>query len=75
MKRASAESRLLDSPSRRTHVTVVGRCRVCGCTDLCPCINAGVPCSWVDAEHTLCNSVECVARVPLRELEVMTPAC
>lgn len=36
-----------------------GTCRVCGCTDgdCRQCIaKTGEPCSWVDAEHTLCSA-------------------
>lgn len=29
-------------------------CRECGCTDECPCLVAGVPCSW--AERDLCSA-------------------
>jgi hypothetical protein len=79
MKRASAESRLLDSP--RSHsVVIVGKCRICGCTDENPCTAEWVGdaidaprCAWVDREHTLCDSIHCLARVPLRELEEMVP--
>jgi len=58
-----------------------GICRVCGCTDLSPCIfSADEPrfgaddpgilqqCSWMDAAHTLCSNFKCVAVVPLDEL-------
>ncbi len=66
---------------------VSGLCRVCGCTDLSPCIfsndssafgedEPGIlrQCSWMDEKHTLCSNLECVAVVPLNELlEIVFP--
>lgn len=48
-----------------------GACRVCGCTDRAPCQDNGdgVPCCWLDAAHTLCDNIECIAQVPLEVLE------
>ena len=49
-----------------------GKCRVCGCTESRPCQrqfeDGPVPCSWLNAEKTLCSSLACVAEVPLDEL-------
>jgi hypothetical protein len=36
------------------------KCRVCGCTDLNPCVTNGVPCHWV--EEDLCSA--CVGKEP-----------
>jgi len=60
---------------------ISGVCRVCGCTDLAPCIisqgllvdrdgdpSALAACSWLDEAHTLCSNLDCVAVVPLSEL-------
>ena len=45
------------------------KCRVCGCTELNPCItDAGEPCAWLDFDHTLCSNPQCVARIPLDAL-------
>jgi len=33
-----------------------GVCRICGCTDNAACIVDGVPCSWVNEDHTLCSA-------------------
>lgn len=57
----------------RREVVIVGKCRVCGCTDLAPCVDeeTGLTCVWVDAEHTLCDFIQCIAVVPICELERM----
>jgi len=52
----------------------VGRCRVCGCTDETPCCVAieevgTAPCWWIDARKTLCSNPECLAVVPLEQIE------
>lgn len=80
MKRASAETRLLDSPSRVKPGDSAatpqrrGVCRVCGCTDDHPCIDENFHCCvWVDANHTLCDNLDCIAVVPMSELELMVP--
>lgn len=54
-------------------VVIVGKCRTCGCTDLAPCQDSedGLPCTWMDPAHTLCDNIECIARVPLSELEYL----
>lgn len=54
------------SPRARTALRIVsaastppGNCMVCGCTDAdCQgCIDVlGMPCSWVNEDHTLCNA-------------------
>lgn len=52
-----------------------GKCRVCGCTDLQPCVVGGGKgnpvefCLWLDAEHTLCSNPRCIAVTPLSVLE------
>lgn len=59
----------MSAPRVVTH----GKCRVCGCTDAAPCVDAEtmVCCTWVDQAHTLCDNVQCIARVPLAELDEM----
>jgi hypothetical protein len=53
------------------------KCRVCGCTELRPCLfsvgqgNPLMPCSWLDLDHTLCTNPRCVGAVPLAELDEM----
>ena len=55
-----------------------GKCRVCGCTELRPCLAQIAPgepmiaCSWMDFDHTLCSNFRCVAAVPLDELLELT---
>lgn len=52
-----------------------GTCRICGCTDKTPCVDEFEnPCAWIDAEHTLCDNLDCIARIPMSELEAMLPA-
>lgn len=57
-----------------------GKCRVCGCSNLNPCFlggGNGAPietCSWLDADHTLCSNLECIAVTPLRVLMEMRAA-
>lgn len=59
--------------SKRSKVVTSGVCRVCGCTELNPCVmEGGLTCVWVDAEHTLCDNLQCIAVVPIGELEQMT---
>lgn len=54
--------------------TAPGKCRVCGCSSVKPClfqIAAGEPliaCSWIDFDHTLCSNFRCIAVIPLDEL-------
>ncbi len=54
-----------------------GKCRVCGCTALRPClvqIAQGEPlvsCAWIDFDHTVCSNFRCIAMVPLDELLAM----
>lgn len=57
---------------------VIGeQCRVCGCTELRPCmVRVGDGdlveiCQWMDADHTLCSAPPCIAQIPLSELEQM----
>lgn len=58
------------------------KCRICGCTELSPCVMEefldggadGFPepdrwtCTWMDFDHTLCSNVQCVAQIPMNEL-------
>jgi hypothetical protein len=37
-----------------------GVCRVCGCTDLEPCIVNHRTCAWVDRAKTLCSAGPCI---------------
>jgi hypothetical protein len=66
-------------------VYVPGVCRICGCTELSPCIFEAdflegnerpelLRCSWMDAGRTLCSNLHCVAQVPLDELVAMCAA-
>ena len=49
-----------------------GKCRICGCTEERPCADENNnPCAWVDLAHTLCDNLDCIARVPMSELEKM----
>lgn len=50
---------------------VCGKCRVCGCSELNPCVDesSGLSCTWVDDAHTLCDNIQCLAQIPLVELE------
>lgn len=51
-----------------------GKCRVCSCSQLKPCliqIAQGEPlaaCSWIDFDHTLCSNFRCIGAIPLDEL-------
>jgi hypothetical protein len=51
-----------------------GKCRVCGCSQLKPCllqIAPGEPliaCAWIDFDHTLCSNFRCIGTIPLDEL-------
>jgi hypothetical protein len=53
------------------------RCRVCGCTQVRPCMTGGGDgspvefCAWLDADHTLCSNIRCIAQVSLADLEAM----
>ena|SRR2546429_87487 len=61
-----------------TTVYTPGICRVCGCTELSPCILSAADsafgedepgilsrCSWLDPARTLCSNLHCIAQVPL----------
>lgn len=51
-----------------------GVCRVCGCTDSTPCVEEnGMTCVWIDADHTLCDNLECLAQVPMSEILQLRP--
>ena len=51
-------------------IVVSGRCRVCGCTELQPCLlEDELPCAWLDLERTLCTNPRCVGQVPIAVLE------
>lgn len=78
MHRLGPEGRLNDCPVATTPGGAAadphrpGVCRVCGCTDSTPCVEEnGMTCVWVDANHTLCDHLECIAQVPMSELEQM----
>jgi hypothetical protein len=53
----------------------IGRCRVCGCTDLRACtFQRGAQlfvCTWLDRDKTLCTNLECVASISLDVLVAM----
>jgi hypothetical protein len=58
-----------------------GKCRVCGCTELQPCVAQLAPgqplitCCWLDPGRTLCSNFRCVGRVPMDQLiELMKDA-
>lgn len=50
------------------------KCRVCGCTELNPCLiqfedeDHREACAWFDFDHTLCTNPKCVAVIRLSEL-------
>jgi hypothetical protein len=54
-----------------------GICRVCGCTENRACIFDAGPgsseeasaCWWVNAAKTLCSNPQCLAVVPLEQIE------
>lgn len=51
-----------------------GKCRICGCTVLNPCLDDnGIACAWMDREQTLCDNLECIGRVSIGELLEMQP--
>lgn len=58
-------------------LTIPGRCRICGCTELAPCHwteiirdeETPMVCAWLDFDRTICTNPRCVAVVPLTELE------
>lgn len=48
------------------------KCRVCGCTADSPCVfGDDDTCAWFDKDRTLCTNLDCIAQVPLGELEEM----
>jgi hypothetical protein len=55
-----------------------GKCRVCGCSELRPCMSEGGDgnpvqfCSWFDLEETLCTNLPCIGATPLETLLKMT---
>lgn len=57
-----------------TKVVTAGKCRVCGCTDLNPCVSGGgdgnpvMRCAWMDVDHTLCSNFRCIAVIQIDEL-------
>ena len=64
-------------------VDLAGVCRVCGCSELDPCVipvleQAGCvrrrgmqTCSWFDAQRTLCTNPQCIGQIPLSDLMTM----
>jgi hypothetical protein len=77
MQRRGPEARLYASANHaqpgagQVSVTWVGKCRVCGCTNVDPCPDNGdgVVCQWLDAQGTLCDNIQCIAKIPLDVLE------
>lgn len=62
---------------------ISGKCRVCGCTELNPCLSAGgdgnpvEACAWIDFDHTLCSNLRCIALTSLEdilEMALLRPA-
>lgn len=57
-----------------TRIIESGKCRVCGCTELSPCLSGGEDgnpmekCAWIDRAETLCSSLGCIAVMPLADL-------
>ena len=57
-----------------------GKCRVCGCSELSPCLRQiayGAPlaqCHWINRERTLCSNVLCIAVTQLDDLLAMQEA-
>lgn len=66
--------------SRLVGIGDPGKCRVCGCSELKPCLfqlaqgQPLVACSWIDPGKTLCSNFRCIAHVPLAELIRMMEA-
>ena len=55
---------------------ISGVCRVCGCTENAPCLiyveiadQEASPCWWIDRAKTLCSNPQCLAVVPLEQIE------
>jgi hypothetical protein len=38
------------------------RCRFCSCTADRACVTDGVPCCWLDVNHTVCSAQACAIR-------------
>ena len=55
-----------------SQLSILGRCRVCGCTEASPCNVEGEACAWFDFDRTLCTNFRCIGAVPLEELEELT---
>jgi hypothetical protein len=59
-------------------VTARGRCRICGCTWIKPCV--GIPiqkgvwvnCSWADATRTLCTNPVCLEKAGVSAPELVS---
>lgn len=58
----------------QTIVVTTEKCRVCGCTDVNPCVSGGgdgnplTRCRWMDFDHSLCSNFRCIAVIPLDDL-------
>jgi hypothetical protein len=54
-----------------------GKCRRCGCTETTACqltsliTGESFPCSWVDANRTLCSNPRCTVEIPMDDLIAM----
>ena len=68
---------------RQPIMDLPGVCRVCGCSELDPCVIPALEggdrvrrrrmqtCSWFDAQRTLCTNPQCVGQVSLADLMTM----
>lgn len=55
--------------------TMVGRCRICGCTELAACdLGEDGPCGWFDGSRTLCDNPDCVKAGARLRIEPADPA-
>ena len=45
------------------------RCRICGCTELQPCMTEDGPCAWLHLEQTMCTNPRCIGEMPMGELK------
>ncbi len=50
-----------------------GQCRVCGCTELNPCVLQNdrgemIACKWFDLNHSLCTNLACIAKTDMNVL-------
>ena len=71
------------SGRRQSIVDRPGICRVCGCSELDPCVipvleggdhfrRRGMQtCSWFDAQRTLCTNPQCIGQISFADLMTM----